>query len=63
MGGGNKRREAGPTLDYARDRRAVRWQTHIGAGRAESADYDGSSTLFRRSWFGRFLAYKRPGWK
>jgi hypothetical protein len=63
MGGRKKNVEAGPALNYSHDRRADRWQSHAGTRPAESADYDGSSTLVRRSWFGRFLARKTPNRK
>ena len=52
--------EQGPALNYPNDRRAARWKSHVGARPAEDAQYDGASTLVRRSWFGRFLARKTP---
>ena len=55
-----KHPEQGPVLDYPNDRRATRWKSHVGTRPAENAEYDGSSTLVRRSWFGRFLARKTP---
>lgn len=46
----------GPALNHPNDGKAGRWRTHAGTRTAEPADFDGSSTLVRRSWFGRFLA-------
>jgi hypothetical protein len=60
MSDNKKSHDEGPALDYPDDRRAGRWKTHVGTRPAEHADYDGSSTLVRRSWFGRFLARKTP---
>jgi hypothetical protein len=52
--------DTGPVLNYPNDRHAGRWREHVGTRPSESADYDGSSTLVRRSWFGRLLARKAP---
>jgi len=46
----------GPALNYPNEREAGRWRSHAGTRPTEQADFDGSSTLVRRSWFGRFLA-------
>ena len=55
--------DTGPVLDYPNDRHAGRWREHAGTRPSENADFDGSSTLVRRSWFGRFLARKPPAAK
>ena len=53
--------QPGPALNYPNEREAARWRSHAGTRSTEQADFDGSSTLVRRSWFGRFLARKGPG--
>ncbi len=58
-----KSTDTGPVLNYPNDRRGGRWREHVGTRPSESADYDGSSTLVRRSWFGRLLARKAPAVK
>jgi hypothetical protein len=56
-----KTSDTGPVLNYPNDRHSGRWREHAGTRPSENADYDGSSTLVRRSWFGRLLARKAPG--
>jgi hypothetical protein len=52
--------DQGPVLNYPDDRRAARWKSHVGTRPEEDAQFDSSSTVVRRSWFGRFLARKSP---
>lgn len=45
---------------FGTDRGSERWR-EWAADHNRSADYDGNSTLVRRSWFGRLLSQiKRP---
>jgi hypothetical protein len=55
-----KHPQPGPALNYPDDRNAARWKSHVRARPSPDADYDGSSTLVRRSWFGRYLKRKSP---
>jgi hypothetical protein len=62
MGNGNPRVRAGKAKPgYFGNPQSERWR-EWAADHNRSAEYDGSATLIKRSWFGRLLEpFKRRG--